>query len=100
MSICSIMCSVRETATELEQKPECSSLVDESHYHSHKHAPSYLVPRYMWASQAYLLIINHTPSTIRAVISTLTCMSMASTSTNKNSVATVIIVRGLKCVIN
>ena len=58
-------------------------------------------------------IINHTlPSTIRAVISTLTCMSMASDSTSDSeyvlfarmstskSIVATLIVQGLKCVIN
>ena len=53
-----------------------------------------------------MLVINHTlPSTIRAIVSTLTCTSMASDSMSaiwhyeyKSTVAA-LIVRGLKCVI-
>ena len=57
-------------------------------------------------------IINHTlQSTIRAVISTLTCTSMVSNSTSDSEcylavrvhvkvLITALIVRGLKCVIN
>ena len=58
-------------------------------------------------------IINHTLlSTIRAVIGTLTCTSMASNSTSDSelvllgctstskSTVTALLVRGLKCVIN
>ena len=53
-------------------------------------------------------IINHPLlSTIRTVISTLTCTSMASNSTNDSgrtstskSTITALIVRGIKCVIN
>ena len=67
---------------------------------------------HFWSKHC-ISIINHTlPSTIRAVISTHTCMSMAGNSTSDSkcylairvqvrvTVAALIIVRGSKCVID